>query len=117
VFLYTGLRIGDAVRLGRPHVKNGIATIRTEKNGETVTLPILPPLQASIEAGPTGELTYIATERGTPMKKESCANWFRDACRAASVPGSPHGLRKAAATRAADSSRRPLASTGLRGYG
>jgi hypothetical protein len=32
VFLYTGLRIGDAVRLGRPHVKNGIATIRTEKN-------------------------------------------------------------------------------------
>ncbi len=47
-------------------------------------------------------MTYIATERGTPMKKESCANWFRDACRAASVPGSPHGLRKTAATRAAD---------------
>jgi len=36
------------------------------------------------------------------MKKESCANWFRDACRAAGVAGSPHGLRKAAATRAAD---------------
>lgn len=102
VFLYTGLRIGDAVRLGRPHVKNGIATIRTEKNGEIVTITILPPLQASIDAGPCGELTYIATERGTPMKKESCANWFRDACRAARVPGSPHGLRKTAATRAAD---------------
>jgi integrase len=102
VFLYTGLRIGDAVRLGRPHTKNGIATIRTEKNGEIITIPILPPLQASIDAGPIGELTFIAGERGKPLTKEACANWFRHACRAAGVPGSPHGLRKTAATRAAD---------------
>jgi integrase len=102
VFLYTGLRIGDAVRLGRPHIKNGIATIRTEKNGEIITIPILPPLQASIDAGPIGELTFIAGERGKPLTKEACANWFRHACRAAGVPGSPHGLRKTAATRAAD---------------
>ena len=31
VLLYTGFRIGDAVRVGRPHVKNGIITLRTEK--------------------------------------------------------------------------------------
>jgi integrase len=26
VLVYTGLRRGDAVRLGRPHVRNGVAT-------------------------------------------------------------------------------------------
>jgi integrase len=102
VLLYTGLRRGDAVRLGRPHVKNGIATIRTEKTGQVVVIPILPPLQASIEAGPTGDLTFIAGKNGRPMAKESFGNWFRQACKEAAVPGSAHGLRKAGATRAAD---------------
>ncbi len=102
LLLYTGLRRGDAVRLGRPHVKNGIATIRTEKTGEVVTIPILPPLQASLEAGPVGDLTFICGERRRPMKKESFGNWFRDACEQAGVPGSAHGLRKAGATRAAN---------------
>jgi len=35
------------------------------------------------------------------MTKESFGNWFRDACHAAGVPGSAHGLRKAGANRAA----------------
>jgi integrase len=102
VLLFTGLRRGDAVRLGRPHVRNGIATIRTEKTGQVVTIPILAPLQASLDAGPIGELTFIAGERGRPMKKESFGTWFREACKAAGVPGSAHGLRKAGATRAAN---------------
>jgi integrase len=33
VLLYTGLRRGDAVKLGRQHVRNGVATIKTEKQG------------------------------------------------------------------------------------
>lgn len=102
VLLYTGLRRGDAVRLGRPHVKNSIASIRTEKTGQAVTIPILPPLRETLEAGPIGELTFIASDRGRPMTKESFGNWFRRACKAAGVPGSAHGLRKAGATRAAN---------------
>ncbi|HET8919456.1 MAG TPA: tyrosine-type recombinase/integrase, partial [Xanthobacteraceae bacterium] len=102
LLLYTGLRRGDAVRLGRPHVKNSIASIRTEKTGEVVTIPILPPLQASIDAGPIGELTFICGDHGRPMKKESFGNWFREVCKKADVPGSAHGLRKAGATRAAN---------------
>jgi integrase len=102
LLLYTGLRRGDAVRLGRPHVKNGIATIRTEKTGEVVTIPILPPLQASLDTAPVGELTFICGERKRPMKKESFGNWFREVCEKAGVPGSAHGLRKAGATRAAN---------------
>ena len=36
VLLYTGLRRGDAVRLGRQHVRNGIASIRPQKTGGKV---------------------------------------------------------------------------------
>jgi transcriptional regulator with XRE-family HTH domain len=47
----TGLRRGDAVRLGRPHVRDGIGTIKTEKSGYTVevTLPILPVLAQTLD--------------------------------------------------------------------
>ncbi|MDR7037415.1 integrase [Methylobacterium sp. BE186] len=102
LLLYTGLRRGDVVRLGRPHVRNGEFTIRTEKTGMVVTAPILPALAASIDASKTGELTFLATERGLPFGKESFGNWFRKACQAAKCPGSAHGLRKAGARRAAE---------------
>jgi integrase len=99
---YTGLRRGDVVRLGRQHVRNGIATLKTEKGGVTVTLPILPILRTTLDAGPCGDLTFIVGERGQPLTKESFGNAFRDACKAAGVPGSAHGVRKIAATRAAE---------------
>ena len=103
VLVYTGLRRGDAVRFGRQHIRNGVGTIRTEKNDTEVTLPILPVLDASLKAGPCGDLTFIAGENGRPLTKESFGNLFRKACRAAGLRGlSAHGLRKAAATRAAN---------------
>lgn len=104
VLAYTGLRRGDAVRLGRAHVRDGAATIKTEKSSFniTVTLPILPALAATLAAGPCGELTFISGESGRPLTKESFGNEFRKACRAAAVPGSAHGVRKIAATRAAE---------------
>ena len=104
VLLYTGLRRGDAVRLGRQHVRNGVATIKTEKSGQTVTvaIPILPPLDDALRAGPTGELAFICGASGKPFGKESFGNEFRDACRKAGVNKSAHGLRKIGATRAAN---------------
>lgn len=102
VFLCTGLRRGDAARLGKQHVKNGIISIDTEKTGTRVEIPILPELQATLDAGPVGDLAFIATKRGAPMTKESLGNAFRDACREAGITKSAHGLRKAAATRAAN---------------
>ena len=105
VLLYTGLRRGDAVRFGRQHVREGIGTIKIEKSGHTVavTLPILSVLAETLNAGPCGDLTFIAGERGQPLTKESFGNLFRDACREAGVSGSAHGVRKIAATRAANS--------------
>jgi integrase len=104
VLAYTGLRRGDAVRLGRAHVRDGVATIKTEKSGfsVTVTLPILPALATTLAAGPCGDLAFVTGESGRPLSKESFGNEFRKACRAAGVPGSAHGVRKIAATRAAE---------------
>src|SRR3546814_9446361 len=61
VIAYTGLRRGDAVRLGKQHVRNGVATLKTEKGRGTVevSLPILPILQTTLDAGPCGDLTFI----------------------------------------------------------
>jgi integrase len=102
LLLYTGLRRGVAVRVGGLHEREGVITIRTEKTGEPVSIPILPPLAASIAATRTGDLTYLVTEAGQPWVKESFGNWFRKICRRAGCPGSAHGLRKAGATRAAE---------------
>ena len=41
VLLYTGLRRGDAVRLGRQHVKHGVATLTTQKTGTPVAYPMM----------------------------------------------------------------------------
>jgi integrase len=102
LLLYTGLRRGDAVRVGRQHVTSGIIQIRAEKTGEELFLPILPPLQTSIEATATGDLAFLCNAYGDPWVKESFGNWFREVCQKAGVPGSAHGLRKAGATRAAE---------------
>lgn len=102
VLLYTGLRRGDAVRIGRQHVRDGVATIRTEKTGTEVSIPILPALADTLAIGPTGDLAFIVGETGKPLTKESFGNMFRAACNAAGVKKSAHGVRKIGATRAAE---------------
>jgi site-specific recombinase XerD len=102
IYCYTGLRRGDAAALGRQHIKSGVISIDTEKTGTRVTIPVLEVLQKTLDAGPTGDLAFIASAKGHRMTKESVGNAFRDACRAAGIKKSAHGLRKAAATRAAN---------------
>ena len=68
-----------------------------------VTLPILPVLAETLAVGPCGDLTFITGKRGNPLTKEAFGNLFRKACNAAGINDrSAHGLRKIAATRAAD---------------
>jgi len=105
ILFYTGLRRGDAVTLGRQHVRDGVATLRTEKSqgGMIVSIPLLPILQQTLDAGPTGELAFICGKNGKPLTKESFGNLFKDACRAAGLHNrSAHGCRKIAATRSAE---------------
>lgn len=97
VLYQTGLRRGDAVRLGRQHVRDGIATLRAEKTGAVLHVPIAAELTEAIAAGPAGDMAFIATMAGRPMTKESFGNLFRRWCAAADVKASAHGLRKLAA--------------------
>lgn len=99
VLLWTGLRRGDAVRVGRPHVRAGVIRIETEKTKAWVAIVIEPELADALAAGPCGDLAFIVGEKGLPRVKESFGEWFRVACRAAGVAKSAHGLRKTAATR------------------
>ena len=103
VLLYTGLRRGDAVRIGKQHVRNGVATLKTEKTNTEVNIPILPDLEHTLAVGPTGDLAFIVGETGTPLTKESFGNMFREACNEAGIKKSAHGVRKIGATRAAES--------------
>lgn len=102
VFLYTGLRRGDAAALGKQHIKDGVITLDTQKNGVRVTIPILPDLAETMAITKLGDLAIIATDEGKNFVKESLGTAFREACRAAGIKKSAHGLRKAAATHAAN---------------
>jgi integrase len=102
--LYTGLRRSDICRIGPQHISNGVMTIRAKKGGEIVeiVLPVLEPLRQSIAASKVGNLAFVVTEYGKPFTVAGFGNWFADRCNEAKVDGRAHGLRKAAATFAAD---------------
>lgn len=94
----TGLRRGDAVRVGRQHVRNGVIRLATEKTGEHVSIAVSEVLAAALNAGPVGDMSFIVGAGGKPLVKEGFTNMFRKWALAAGVDKSPHGLRKAAAT-------------------
>ena len=109
LMLYTGLRRSDVVRIGPQHIRDNILTVRLKKSQEMteVVLPVLPPLQESIAASEIGDLAFLVTQYGKPFTAAGFGNWFADQCRAAGVDGRAHGLRKAAATFAAENGATP----------
>jgi integrase len=101
VLIGTGLRRGDAVMLGKQHVRDGIATIKIEKTDTEVTIPISSELAQILATGPTGDLHFICNALGKPFTKASFGNAFGEACRMAGIKKSAHGVRKYKATTAA----------------
>ena len=107
ILLFTGLRRSDAVLLGRQHARQDWFELTLQKNRKrkpiAIELPILRALQTALEQGPTGDLTYLVTERRKPFTAAGFDNWFRDRCNEAGLPQcSAHGLRKAGASIAAE---------------
>lgn len=103
VLLYIGCRRGDAVTLGRQHVKAGAISFITEKSRSKtpieVTRVIEPELAVTIAQGPCGDMVFISSEYGRPFVKESFGNAFKRACVDAGIlDKSAHGVRKLAAT-------------------
>ncbi|HEY8381588.1 MAG TPA: site-specific integrase [Microvirga sp.] len=109
LMLYTGARRSDVVTLGRQHIRDGWLKFRVYKNRlrrhVEVEIPVVPELQQIIDATPgKGDLTFLISDHGRAWANgDSFGNRFRDWCREAGLPHcSPHGLRKAGATIAAE---------------
>jgi integrase len=102
----TGQRRGDVIRMGRQHLRDGVLYVRQEKTGAEVFVPILPPLQAALNALPASNMTFLVTTHGKPYTAAGFGNWFRECCNEAGLKGlSAHGLRKATCRRLAEAGR------------
>jgi integrase len=104
LLLYTGQRRGDVIRLGHQHVRGGVLSIRQEKTGAELSIPLHPRLAKILAGTPRENLTFIVTKRGRPFGAVPFSTWFRKACDAAGLSSRccAHGLRKAAARRLAE---------------
>src|SRR5499433_1121924 len=105
LLLYTGQRRSDVVRMGRQHIRNGALTVKQQKTGtELPPIPVLPELQAVLNATPSEHLTFLVTATGKPYGPNHFSETFREWCDAAGLPQrcKPHGLRKAACRRLAE---------------
>ena len=100
VLLFTGLRVGDAARLGRQHLqKDGTIKLRTEKTGADVVIGVVPPLARALAPDRIGVLrcstSSLALADGRWTKPPS--GRFGAACQAIGLDRSAHGPRKASA--------------------
>jgi integrase len=105
LLLHTGQRRGDVVKMGRQHIRDGVLSIRQEKTGNVVEIPVHPALNAIIAATTiTGQMTFLTSVTGAPFSSASFGNVFREWCNEADLPKhcSSHGLRKAACRRFAE---------------
>jgi integrase len=103
LLLYTGQRRSDVVHMGCQHLRNRVLTVRQQKTGAKLSIPVHPTLQSILDDTVSNNLTFLTTQFGKPFTSNGFGNWFRDQCNAAGLPQcSAHGLRKAAARRLAE---------------
>jgi integrase len=104
LLLYTAQRRSDVVRMGRQHVKGGVLTVKQQKTGVALAIPVHPHLQAVLDATPSEHLTFLVTATGKPYGPNHFSETFREWCDAAGLPKHciAHGLRKAACRRLAE---------------
>jgi integrase len=101
--LYTGQRRGDLVRMGRQHRNGDVISVRQQKTGALLTIPLHPKLAAILEAIPSGNLTYLVGAQGMPLAPNGLTTQFIVWAKKAGLSGCPlHGLRKAACRRLAE---------------
>ncbi|WP_428331935.1 tyrosine-type recombinase/integrase [Novosphingobium sp.] len=108
IFLWTAQRRGDASRFGRKHLAGAQIEVTPAKtrNSSGVTLSLTAPpqlLEAIAAMSVTGTDTFLVNDYGKPYSVAGLGNKMREWCDAAGLPQcSAHGLRKAAARRAAE---------------
>jgi integrase len=104
LLLYTAQRRGDVIKIGRQHIRAGALTVKQEKTGKPLVIPLHPRLQAILDVTPSEHLTFLVTTTGKPYGPNHFSESFREWCDAAGLPKrcSAHGLRKAACRRLAE---------------
>jgi len=116
LLLYTMQRRSDAIPMGRQHLSDCLderlraqgvrhmLSIRQQKTGKPLVLPVRPNLQAVIDATPSEHLTFLTTATGGPYGGNYFSESFREWCDAAGLPErcKVHGLRKAGLRRGAE---------------
>jgi integrase len=84
--LYTGQRRGDVIKIGRQHIRDGVLTVRQQKTGTTLVLPVRSQFAEIIAATPSGNLTLLTTKTGKPYAANDFSIQFRKWCDAAGLP-------------------------------
>lgn len=94
--------------MGRQHLRGDRISVRQQKTGVQLEIPIHPELARVIAATPSDNLTFLVTKahranQSKPFTAPGFGNWFREVCDEAGLPlCSAHGLRKAVARRLAE---------------
>lgn len=93
---YTGQRIGDVVRMGRPNISRGVLSITQEKTGTSLRIAVHKGLAQIIEAdAPKDSLAFLLADRGGPVTesglRQRIQKWALVNHKQKIVP---HGLRR-----------------------
>jgi integrase len=101
--LETVSRLGEVVRLGPQHVRDGHIRIARIHGSRDVNILVSPELQAACDAMPKAHLTFITTKDGKPRSKVGLGNDFAKWVTAAGLPKHCrlHGLKKGGMSRLA----------------
>jgi integrase len=103
LLLGTAQRRGDVIRMGRQHIRNGVLSVRQNKTGAELKIPVHPDLKIVLDATPSDHLTFLTTSVGKPFSSDGFGHWFREMCNEAGLHAlTAHGLRKAACRRLAE---------------
>jgi integrase len=104
LLLYTAQRRSDVVKMGRQHIRDGVLTVKQQKTGKPLAIPVHSDLQVVLDATPSEHLTFLVTATGKPYGGNAFSEQFRKWCDAAGLSKrcKPHGLRKAACRRLAE---------------
>lgn len=119
LLLYTGQRVGDAVKMHRRDIVAGKIQLTQEKTDAELSLPIHPELTRAMKAMPAQTLSLFAGKRGGAVKQgQDLSKVIRDAVKAAGLPDrcKAHGLRKALSRRLAEGGASSKAIAAVTGH-
>lgn len=104
MFLCTGQRRSDVVRMAWPHIVGGKISVTQQKTGRRLVIPLHRDLVAALAMASREHVMILTTMYGKPHTVDGFSQWMRDAISDAGLPldCQPHGLRKAAGRRLAE---------------